>query len=99
MSNTASFVRRSGKSSAILCPTRPPLSWPTTAKESKPKSVHDRGLIPGHGPLGVGGMVLFPKWLGAVTIAPEVYGHNSKLLRQTGCHKVPHCVGLRVAVQ
>ncbi len=44
-------------------------------------------------------MVLVSEGFGAVAVAPQVRGNDREVLGQTGCHQVPHRVGLRVAVE
>ena len=63
------------------------------------QSVHDRGLILGHGPFGVSGMILLPKRLGTVAVAPQVCSNDRKVPGQLRCHQMPHRMRLRVAVQ
>src|SRR5215203_5533712 len=63
------------------------------------QSVHERGLIPGHGPLGVRGMILLAERLGTVAVAPQIRSNYRIVLGQLRCHQMPHRMRLRVAVQ
>ena len=64
MSSTARRSTWSGWSSAMRCATRPPRSWPITAKRSNPSATHDLDLIRRHGALGIAGMIRAARRLG-----------------------------------
>src|SRR5829696_4278253 len=61
--------------------------------------LHDRGLIPGHRPLGIRRVILISEWFGAVTVSSQIGGNDRELFGQPRRHLVPHRVGLRIAVQ
>ena len=60
---------------------------------------HDFDLVLSHGAFGIIGMIRSVCGLAAVSVAPQIGGHDGKPLGQPRRHFVPHDMSLRITVQ
>ncbi len=96
ISSTANLLTRSGWSRGQAVADPPPAVVADHGEVVEAERGHDFGLVPGHGALGIGLVMVAAGRLGAVAVTAQVGQHHGESLRQGGRDPVPHDLGLGV---